>query len=123
VVQISPSCAVILGYSPGEMIGRSGADFIHPDHLENSRREMRALRGGQRPPIADTRCLHKDGREVWLSWLGAWSEPVKRFFFVGRAMTESRRAQETLLESAQLARGIINTSLDAFVQMDDQGVI
>ena len=123
VVQISPSCAVILGYSPGEMIGRSGEDFIHPDHLENSRQEMRALRRGQRPTIADTRCFHKDGREVWLSWLGVWSEPVKRFFFVGRDMTESRRAQETLRESAQLARGIINTALDAFVQMDDQGTI
>ena len=123
IVQISPSCAVILGYSIGEMIGRSGADFIHPDHLENSRQEMRAMRRGQRPTIADTRCFHKGGREVWLSWLGVWSEPVKRFFFVGRDMTESRRAQESLRESAQLARGIINTALDAFVQMDDQGTI
>jgi PAS domain S-box-containing protein len=123
IVQISPSCAVILGYSIGEMVGRSGADFIHPDHLENSQQEMRAMRRGQRPTIADTRCYHKGGREVWLSWLGVWSEPVKRFFFVGRDMTESRRAQDSLRESAQLARGIINTSLDAFVQMDDQGTI
>jgi PAS domain S-box-containing protein len=84
---------------------------------------MRALRRGQRPTIADTRCMHKDGREVWLSWLGVWSEPAKRFFFVGRDMTESRRAQETLRESVQLARGIIDTSLDAFVQMDEQGTI
>jgi len=123
VAQISPSCAVILGYPIGEMVGRSGADFIHPDHLENAREEMRALRQGQRPTLADTRCFHKGGREVWLSWLGVWSEPVKRFFFVGRDMTESRRAQETLRESARLARGIINTALDAFVQMDDQGTI
>ncbi|MGH6752558.1 MAG: PAS domain S-box protein, partial [Bradyrhizobium sp.] len=123
VVQISPSCLTILGYRPAEMIGRSGVDFIHPDHLERSREEMRALRRGQRPTIADTRCIHKSGREVWLSWLGVWSEPARRFFFVGRDMTESRRAQETLRESAQLARGIINTALDAFVQMDEQGTV
>jgi PAS domain S-box-containing protein len=60
---------------------------------------------------------------VPLSWLGTWSEPVKRFFFVGRDMTESRRAQETLRESEQLARGIIDTALDAFVQIDDGGGI
>ena len=60
---------------------------------------------------------------MWLSWLGAWSEPVKRFFFVGRDMTESRRAQQTLRESEQLARGIIDTALDAFVQMDEHGII
>ena len=123
LVQISPSCEAILGYRPEEMIGRSGVDFIHPDHLENSRQEMRAARRGQRPKISDTRCIHKNGREVWLSWLGTWSEPVKRFFFVGRDMTETRLAQETLRESEQLARGIIDTALDAFVQIDAQGTI
>jgi PAS domain S-box-containing protein len=123
LVQISPSCEAILGYRPEEMIGRSGEDFIHPDHLETSREEMRAARRGERPKISDTCCIHKDGRAVWLSWLGTWSEPVKRFFFVGRDMTETRLVQETLRESEQLARGIIDTALDAFVQMDEQGVI
>ncbi|ANW04955.1 PAS domain S-box protein [Bradyrhizobium icense] len=123
LVQISPSCEAILGYRPEEMIGRSGEDFIHPDHLETSRQEMRAARRGERPKISDTRCFHKNGQAVWLSWLGTWSEPVKRFFFVGRDMTESRLAQETLRESEQLARGIIDTALDAFVQMDDQGIV
>ena len=123
LVQISPSCEAILGYRPEEMIGRSGADIVHPDHLENSRREMRAARRGERPKLADTRCFHKNGRAVWLSWLGTWSEPARRFFFVGRDMTESRLAQEALRESEQLARGIIDNALDAFVQIDEQGLI
>ncbi|WKA29050.1 PAS domain S-box protein [Bradyrhizobium roseum] len=123
LVQISPSCEAILGYRPEEMIGRSGVDFIHPDHLEKAREEMRAGRLGLRPKMSDTRCMHKNGREVWLSWLGTWSGPVKRFFFVGRDMTETRLAQETLRESEQLARGIIETALDAFVQIDAEGTI
>jgi PAS domain S-box-containing protein len=123
LVQISPSCETILGYRPEEMIGRSGEDFIHPDHLENSRQEMRAARRGERPKLSDTRCFHKNGRAVWLSWLGTWSEPAKRFFFVGRDMTDSRLAQEALRESEQLARGIIDNALDAFVQIDEQGLI
>ncbi|MBR0695550.1 PAS domain S-box protein [Bradyrhizobium lablabi] len=123
VVQVSPSCQTILGYRPVEMVGRSAADFIHPDHLGNARTEMRALRQGQLPKIADTRGLHKDGREVWLSWLGVWSEPVKRFFYVGRDMTESHAAQDILRESAQLARGIIDTALDAFVQVNERGIV
>ncbi len=123
LVQISPSCEAILGYRPEEMIGHSGVEFIHPDDLENSRREMRMARHGQHPKISDTRCIHRDGQAVWLSWLGTWSEPVKRYFFVGRDMTESRRAQETLRESEQMARGIIDTALDAFVQMDENASI
>src|SRR6202011_3992015 len=123
LVQVSPSSETILGYRPEEMIGHRGDEFIHPDYLEKSRDEMRLVRQGQRPKLSDTRCFHKDGRAVWLSWLGAWSEPVRRYFFVGRDMTESRLAQEALRESEQLARGIIDTALDAFVQMDENGTI
>ncbi|PIT05759.1 histidine kinase [Bradyrhizobium nitroreducens] len=123
IAQVSPSSETILGYRPDEMIGRSGADFIHPDHLELSRAEMRAMRQGERIKPADTRCFHKNGHEVWLSWLGSWSEQAHRFYFVGRDMTEARLAQESLRESERLARNIVETSLDAFIQTDETGSI
>ena len=123
IVQISPSCEAILGYQPDEMIGRSGEDFIHPAHLAQSRAEMRELRRGGHPKLADTRCFHKNGRDVWLSWLGNWSDQAKRFFFVGRDMTEARRAAETLRDSEQLARNVVETTLDAFTQTDQTGTI
>ena len=123
IAQISPSSETILGYRPDEMIGRSGADFIHPSHLEPSRAEMRALRRGERVKLADTRCFHRGGHEVWLSWLGSWSEQAQRYFFVGRDMTEARLVQESLRESERLARNIVETSLDAFIQTDETGCI
>jgi PAS domain S-box-containing protein len=123
VVQISPSTETILGYRPDEMIGRTGVDFIHPAHLDRSREEMRELRRGEHPKLADTRCIHKDGHEVWLSWLGNWSDQARRFFFVGRDMTEARHAAESLRDSEQLARNIVETALDAFVQTDDRSTI
>ena len=123
IAQISPSSETVLGYRPDEMIGRSGTDFIHLDHLEPARAEMRALRRGERVKLADTRCFHRNGHEVWLSWLGSWSEQAQRYFFVGRDMTEARLAQESLRESERLARNIVETSLDAFVQTDETGSI
>jgi PAS domain S-box-containing protein len=123
LIQVSPSARTILGYWPEEMIGRNAADFIYPDDLEEGRRAMRAARRGGRSRIPSLRYFHKDGRAVALSWLGAWSEPVRRHFFVARDMTETLLAQQTLRESEQLARGIIETALDAFVQMDESGYI
>jgi len=38
-------------------------------------------------------------------------------------MTDSHKAEEILRESEQMARGIIDTALDAFVQIDQRGVI
>jgi PAS domain S-box-containing protein len=123
LVQVSPSCQAILGYLPEEMIGHSAIEFIHGNDLDSTRGEMRAARRGLHTRNFDSRYVHKDGRTVRLSWMGNWSEPVRRHFFVGRDMTESWLAQETLRESEQLARGIIDTALDAFVQMDDDGTI
>jgi PAS domain S-box-containing protein len=121
IVQVSPSVEIILGYKPAEMIGRSTADFLHPDELQNAREELRASRRGRRTRSSDFRYIHKDGHVVALSWTANWSEPVQRHFFIGRDMTESHLAQATLRESEQMARNIVETALDAFVQIDDTG--
>jgi PAS domain S-box-containing protein len=71
----------------------------------------------------DCRYVHKNGHPVTLHWSGVWSEAAQRHFFIGRDMTESKKAQEALLESEQMARGIIDTALDGFVQMDETGKI
>lgn len=122
-VQVSPSSVSILGYRPDEMIGRSAVEFVYPRDLENTRSNMRLARNGRVLRNFVTRYVHKDGKIVVLTWMGTWSEPVRRHFFIGRDMTEIQQAQEALLESEQLARGIIETALDAFVQMDEAGVV
>lgn len=123
MTQVSPSAETILGFLPEEMVGRNAAEFIHAADREAAKAGMRTLRRGRRARNSDTRFIHKDGRVVMLSWMATWSEPVHRHFFIGRDMTESRLAQETLHESEQLARNIIETSLDAFVQTDEAGTI
>jgi len=123
MIQVSPSAEAILGYPPDEMVGRNAAEFVDPEDLEHARAEMRATRSGRQARNTDTRYIHKNGRAVTLTWMATWSEPVQRHFFVGRDMTERRLAQETLHESEQLARNIIETSLDAFVQTDEGGRI
>jgi PAS domain S-box-containing protein len=123
LVQVSPSVENILGYLPEEMIGHSAVEFIHLDDLDRTRDKLRAARHGHHTTNFDGRYIHKNGRVVALSWMGTWSEPVRRHFFVGRDMTQSRLAQEALLESEQLARGIVETALDAFIQIDESGTI
>jgi PAS domain S-box-containing protein len=123
LVQVSPSSAAILGYSPEDMIGHSAIDFISPEDLESTRNEMRLARRGKQTRNFESRYVHKDGRVVSLTWMGVWSEPVQRHFFMGRDMTDSRRARDALAESERMARGIVDTALDAFVQMDEQGLV
>ena len=122
LAQVSPSSKAILGYPPEEMIGHNAIEFVHPDDLDSTREEMRAARRGWHMRNFETRFVHReDGRSVTLTWMGTWSAPVQRHFFVGRDMTTSRQAQMALAESEAMARGIIDTALDAFIQMDEEG--
>ncbi|MGE5156567.1 MAG: PAS domain S-box protein [Gemmatimonas sp.] len=92
-VQVSPSSLSILGYPPDDMIGHSAVEFIHPEDLEAIRAEMRAARRGKQKRSFEARYVHKDGHHVVLNWLGTWSEPVRRHFFIGRDVTEQRAAE------------------------------
>jgi PAS domain S-box-containing protein len=123
IVRVSPSARAILGYEANEMIARNGSDFVYFDDLDAVRDEMRMARRGKLTRHFDTRYLHKDGRVVALAWSGVWSEPEQRHFFIGRDMTESRKAREALRESEQMALGIIDTAIDGFIQFDAAGIV
>jgi PAS domain S-box-containing protein len=101
-VQVSPSSMTILGYEPAEMIGHSAVEFIHPEDLDSTRAEMRAARRGRQTRNFETRYVHKDGRAVALTWMGTWSEPVQRHFFVGRDLTEKQAAEAQFRQAQKM---------------------
>ena len=101
-VQVSPSSMSILGYRPDEMIGHSAVEFIHPDDLDSTREEMRSARRGHQMRNFETRYVHKDGQAVMLTWMGTWSEPVRRHFFVGRDLTEKQAAEAQFRQAQKM---------------------
>src|SRR6185437_7235674 len=114
LTRVSPSSFAIMGYRPGEMIGRSAAEFLYEADLEATRNEMRLARKGQQTRNFETRYVHKEGRIVPLSWSGVWSEPEQKHFFFGRDMTE-RNAAEKNLERARAFFNSITESLPAML--------
>ena len=101
-VQVSPSSMTILGLRPENMIGHSATEFIHPDDLESTRQEMRSARRGHLMRNFETRYIHKDGHAVNLFWMGSWSEPVRRHFFVGRDLTEKQAAEAQIRQAQKM---------------------
>ena len=84
------------------MIGHSAVEFIHPDDLESTRNEMRSARRGRQMRNFETRYVHKDGRPVTLTWMGTWSEPVRRHFFIGRDLTEKQAAEAQFRQAQKM---------------------
>src|ERR1700722_4928529 len=122
-LHVSPSAIDVLGYRPEEMVGRVGIEFIHPDDLDSTRDEMRAARRGRAMRNFVCRYRHKNGRPVTLTWTGVGSDTVQKHFFSGGGMTEQMRGGGELGDSERLARGIVDTALDGFAQMDEDGII
>jgi PAS domain S-box-containing protein len=102
VVDVSPSVETILGRRPENIIGHGGAEFVHPDDLDNTRAEMRAVRRGLLRHNYECRFVHRDDRAVPLVWSAAWSEPAQRFFFIGRDMTEHIALEQQLRQAQKL---------------------
>jgi diguanylate cyclase (GGDEF)-like protein/PAS domain S-box-containing protein len=102
LIRVSPSSVSILGYNSAEMVGRPAMDFILAEDLAATRRAMKLARTGIAARDLETRCVHKEGREVPLVWSGVWSEPEQRFFFFGRDMTEQKAAEDRLLRLTRM---------------------
>ena len=100
LVQVSPSSMTILGYRPVEMVGLNVVRFILPEDLDRAHEGMRLAQYGQPMRDIEIRYTHKDGHALTLAWMGTWSVPVRRHFFIGRDLTE-KLAAEAQLRHAQ----------------------
>ncbi|HET6362605.1 MAG TPA: PAS domain S-box protein [Gemmatimonadota bacterium] len=100
VTYASPAATRILGYSPAEIIGRQGSEFLHSDDLERVVEAHRNMLHGVDPPAVLSRMLHKDGQAVWMeTTTRAVRDPdtgeVESIVAVSRDVTENVRAART----------------------------
>jgi len=90
---VNPACTAVLGYEPGEMIGRVIQDFIHPDDLPRTRSEMAAVAGGRPGYGFENRYLRKDGAAIYFQWTAYWSPQDQLRIGVARDVSERKRGE------------------------------
>jgi PAS domain S-box-containing protein len=115
----------LFGYSAQDAIG-SRIEIIVPDDCKQEMSgELARIARGERVHHYETVRVAKDGRPIVVSLsvspLRSPSGAVVGASKIARDITERKNAEEALLESEDMARGIIDTALDAFIQMDENG--
>lgn len=125
VTYISPVVTKVLGYDPKEVIGKSFAQFIHPDDLERTVQQFYDSLAGN-SYSRDIRVLAADGS---LRWISSSARPfksdgiiqgVRGIFF---DITHQKHAELALEESERILRTITNSARDAVLLVDGRGIV
>jgi PAS domain S-box-containing protein len=98
--RLNPVFEKVLGFSLEELCSRPIVEFIHPDDVEPTLREIESQSKGSNALSFENRYICKDGTYRWLSWN---SKPVgDRMYAVARDVTE-RKNRELKITALNLA--------------------
>ena len=118
----------IKGYTSDEIIGQHFSIFYTPEDRDAGvpDRVLKSVRRDGRYDAESWR-VRKGGQRFWASVvIDAVRDDrgeIVGYAKVTRDFTERRKAEQALVESERMARGIIDTALDAFVQWDQDGIV
>ncbi len=91
--QINPAVSRILGWSPGELLGSSWLELVHPDDLSVSLATLQHCQP-DRPCYLLNRYRHKNGSYCWLSWSLSCSKEQQIYAIAREDMGEKNSGKE-----------------------------
>ena len=102
--KINPVAFEILGYTEEELLKRPYSDFVHPDDLDITAKEVETLRKGEPSHYFENRYMTKAGKIIWFAWTATSSLEEKLIFAVAKNITDKKNLQDLLNKANRLAR-------------------
>ena len=125
-LSIDPSCAALLGGKPAEI--RSSEDVfqrVHPDDRDRIERAVEAALSGRDSFEGEFRVVDRDGSVRWLAGIGRLVRDARgeaaRFAGVSFDISGRKRAEETVRESDERMRELVEQASDGILIADLDG--
>lgn len=104
-----------------EVSGKVFFERIHPEDREETRRILGQLENEEEVTAFVNRIRNNNGEYAIFSWNCYSSRHEKHIYAVGRDITEIRKKNQQLIESAQEKNEILESISDAFFSLDAEG--
>ncbi len=114
--RVNSAFARTLGWSAEELLRRPFIDFVHPDDVESTLREVESLASGKPTVSFENRYICADGSYKYLLWTSHPEPDTGLLYAIARDITRLKQAQERF----QLA---IEASPSAMLMIDARGSI
>lgn len=122
----SPAASSVLGYAPGENLGRATFELVHPDDLAQVHALFRDLvTRSTGPTRAEFRVRHKDGSWRYLEATGInrLDEPaVEAIVVTCRDVTDRRQAEESLRATQSLLQSVLDNAPIVLWAVNKEGI-
>ena len=118
-VRLSDAWTSVMGYGPGELIGKRALTLLHPDDVERTVAAWRLT--AQAPQMRDlvNRFRCKDDSWRWLEWSGSSNRGLS--YAAARDITERKQAEDRLRQSDRLLQTVIDGITDPIFAKDNKG--
>ena len=119
---VNPSFEKTLGFTAEELLAEPYLEFIHPDDRQVTVAEAARLESQEVTFAFENRYRCKDGCYKWLLWNAVSVPEQKLIYAVARDITERKRVEESLRESEERFRLLVNGVSDyAIFMLDPSG--
>ncbi len=120
---VSPNWTEILGHDVSEVIGKSFAEFVHPDDISKCQTFLeKVISSKQKQQGVRYRVKHANGSYVWhtsnASPLLDENGNVKSYVGIARDVTDVKKAEDKLRQSNKRFKALFDNANDAIFMMD-----
>ncbi len=118
---LNPRWQQVFGYGDEELKARPFIEFVHPDDLAATQREVGQLFEGRQTIAFENRYRAKDGSYKWLSWNAILVPERDAIYATARDITDRKEMEATLRRSEAQYRHLVETSRDLIWSVDAEG--
>ena len=118
--QVNPAWSRTLGCTEKELLENLWVESVHPEDRPAALAAGEELLAGKPVLSLENRYQCREGSYRRISWDSFPDMEKRLIMFVGRDITESRRAEESLRQSEETLRALLDSNPESLLLMDEQ---